>query len=103
MAFLITQSNSITHTMSVLQDDGALPGLTDFALIGAALYGDPGWIGSFNEVRIYDMAASAIDVAHSFVRGPNGSPIVPEPTAAVLLLSGLMGASVVRRRRLTIC
>lgn len=95
----LAQSTSISHTMSLLQDDGALGGLTDFALIGAALYPDPSWAGTFNEVRIYDMVASAVDVAHSRVRGPNGTPIIPEPTAAVLLLSGLVGACVVRRRR----
>ena len=94
---LLAQNTNATFTMSVLQDDGALAGLTDFALIGAALYGDPGFAGSFNEVRIYNMAANAAEVALSFARGPNGVPI-PEPAAAMLLVMGLAGLVVARRR-----
>jgi hypothetical protein len=91
-------ATSITHTLAALQDDGALPGLTDFALIGAALYGDDPWDGSFNEIRIYDMAASQGDVLASFARGPNGAAI-PEPATALLLLAGLAGITCIRRGR----
>lgn len=45
---------------------------TEFALLGASLYGaDPAFHGSLNEFRIYNVAATAAQITASFKAGPN--------------------------------
>jgi hypothetical protein len=70
---------------------------TEFAWIGDAYPGDQNWAGSVNELRIYNTAHNAVDIAASFLRGPDGAAI-PEPAAGVLLMAGLAAAAVARRR-----
>ena len=49
---------------------------TDFALLGASLWGsDPTMIGSINEFRIYNIAASDSQIARSFAAGPDSISI----------------------------
>lgn len=69
---------------------------TTHARIGHGVFtGDPDYLGSINEFRIYDMALSASEVAASFAAGANP---VPTPTALPAGLT-LIGLAVMRRRR----
>jgi hypothetical protein len=66
--------------------------------IGRSQWNDPLFDGLFNELRIYDSALSAADVAASFASGPDTLPgvvPVPEPSSLALLalLGGMLAAS----------
>jgi alpha-N-arabinofuranosidase len=50
----------------------------DFALLGASLYGDSAFDGSIREFRIYNVAATAAQVAASCKAGPEAVAIVGE-------------------------
>jgi hypothetical protein len=70
----VAQNTNVTHTMSVLQNDGSLPGLPDYAYIGASLYnGDGGFAGSYEDFRIYDHEFTMSDIGKNTILGPNRS------------------------------
>jgi hypothetical protein len=110
-----------THFVSVINQNGGLPGTItmyiDGALIGSApvatglnvgamndvnvwlgrsQWPDSIFDGSYDEVRIYDTALSAAAIATDFQLGPNG--VVPEPGCLSLLATGIASVFVARRK-----
>jgi hypothetical protein len=77
---------------------GELSDLTLSGLfLGAAVgWGDPDFIGSINEFRIWNGALDAAQIAAQSAAGPN--VVVPEPSASALLASAF-GLLAVRGRR----
>jgi len=75
---LVGENTAVTNILELLQDD--------YALLGASLYdGDPGFAGSINEFRVYDMVMTPAAVLSNFADGPNDPhPLVPEPGSAAL-------------------
>jgi hypothetical protein len=47
--------------------------------LGRSQWGDPLYIGSYNEVRIYDTALSAEQIAADYLAGPDALGVLPEP------------------------
>jgi hypothetical protein len=72
--------------------------------LGRSQWPDPIFDGLFNELRLYDHALSAAEVAASFASGPDVLPdvmpeVVPEPSSlALLALAGGMLAAIRRRK-----
>lgn len=72
----------ITHVLSLLQ--------TDFAYLGAALYPDPNFNGSFNQFDIYDTALSGSDIVNLYVGGCEGCPTSTIPRLTINRDTGAM-------------
>jgi hypothetical protein len=73
-------------------------GVTTENYIGSAVgFGDGDFIGSVDEMRIWNTALSGSEVATNAIAGPNVVGVVPE--ASSLLISCLGGFAFLRRRR----
>lgn len=80
--------------------DNMISGLSDAqAWLGFAYAIDPLWVGTINDVRLYEGTPAPGAVAASFGRGADGAPmdVVPEPTTLALL--GCCGVAAFARRR----
>ena len=77
-----------------------LSGVSDqFVSIGTAYGQDPLYKGQVNEIRIYGNALPDFAIAQNYANGPDGAPVVPEPTTLALAGFGLLGMLMARRRR----
>ncbi len=76
-----------SHTLAGL-------GLTHARIGHGVFTGDPDYVGSINEFRIYDNVLSGAEVGSSFALGAD---TVPEPSSTALL--GLGGLALILRRR----
>ena len=70
---------------------------TNFWLGRSNYHKDPFFNGSINELRIYDHALSAAEVASSFAAGPDAA--LPEPSAGAASILVATGAGLLRCRR----
>ncbi len=74
-----------------------LAALNDVAnYLGRSQYGDPGLVGSVNEFRIYNGAATSNQIFQDYQAGPTNTP---EPSSVLLLAVGAVGLLIARRRR----
>jgi hypothetical protein len=62
--------------------------------LGRSQWGDPMYVGSFNELRIYDTALSAEAIAADYLAGPDELGVLPAKSTGPVLLGDLNGDGV---------
>jgi len=62
--------------------------------LGRSQWGDPLYVGSWNEYRIYDTALSAEQIAADYLAGPDAMGVLPAPYGGPALMGDLNGDGV---------